>query len=282
MPRSGRSPAAIERLFFDPSCDTIQVAFAIDGNARYTVGWAFRKDPALPVPYDFLCLSTRWMIRDAAGIESTLPIDGTPAAINAFDVVAGTKDRSAIRYHIPSGTLRVLHAADATHSVDVSDINDLGEIVGRIVTNSTPGQTSQCDPGIAVRWDRDGRERLLPNLPGAVASHAFAVGYDGEVVGDSGAGRYCPYEDNGGERAVIWKDGRVYDLNSLIPRGSDITLTYAYGVNRRGQITAAGFDNSEPSVLCPSYQYDPINGTATIVSIPCRNVHMFVLTPLGR
>jgi uncharacterized membrane protein len=124
---------------------------------------------------------------------------------------------------------------------------------------------------------------LLPHLPGAVSSHAFGVGYDGETVGDSGAGAYCaPVLDNGLERAVLWKGGRVYDLNTLIPRSEGITLTYAYAVNRRGQITAGGYVNDEPMTLCPSYQFDPATGTSTITSIPCHNLRMFVLTPAGR
>ena len=44
----------VERIFFDPECDGIQVAFAIDGNGRNTIGWAFRKDPSLGSPFDFL------------------------------------------------------------------------------------------------------------------------------------------------------------------------------------------------------------------------------------
>jgi uncharacterized membrane protein len=134
---------------------------------------------------------------------------------------------------------------------------------------------------VAVRWERDGRERVLPHLPGAVSSHAFGVGYDGETVGDSGAGQYCSYTDNSGERAVLWLGGRAFDLNTLIPRSAGITLTYAYSVNRRGQITASGYDNDEPLTLCPIVQYDS-NGGSSLVAVACHNTRMFVLTPVGR
>ena len=271
-----------ERIFFDPACENIQFQAAVDGNGRYTVGWALRGDPSLPPPVDQLCIRTRWVIRNAAGVETSGPLDGSPSAINAHDVAVGTVARSAVRYHVPTGQSVVLHAADPAHSVDATDINDLGEVAGRITVNAQPDFYNQCDPGVAVRWERDGRETVLPHLPGAVASHAFGVGYDGETVGDSGAGQYCAFTDNSGERAVLWKAGRVFDLNTLIPRVAGITLTYAYAVNRRGQITAGGYVNAEPLTRCPSSQFDPATGTSTIVTVPCHNQHMFLLTPVGR
>ena len=157
-----------ERLFFDPACGSLQVGGASDGNGRYVVGWGWRGDTRLPPPLDTLCLRTTWLIRSPDGVETPGPLDGIPAAINAFNVVVGTSDGSAIRYHVPTGQLRVLHAADATHSAQANDINDLGEAAGRIAENtSPPGPGTPCGgPGVAVRWDRDGRESVLPHLPG--------------------------------------------------------------------------------------------------------------------
>jgi hypothetical protein len=210
------------------------------------------------------------------------PLDGAPAAINAFNVAVGTSDRSAIRYYVSTAQVRVLHAADATHSAEATDINDLGEVVGRISLNtSTPGLVNQCDPGVAVRWDRDGRENLLPHLPGAVASRAHGLGYGGETVGDSGAGTYCQVPDGSGERATVWLGGRAFDLNTLIPGSAGITLTYAISVNRRGQISAGGFNNTEPLTQCPRVVADPAAGPPTFTVVPCHNNHMYVLTPVG-
>lgn len=265
-----------ERLFYDPSCEGIQFQSATDGNGRYIVGWALRGDPSLPPPVDQLCIKTRWVIRNAAGVESSGPLGGTPTALNSHDVAVGTVDSSAVRYHVPTGQLTVLHAATATESLEANDINDLGDVVGRILTNSSPYGYNQCDRGVALRWDRQGREQVLPHLPGAVSSRAYGVGYRGEAVGDSGAGIYCGWTDNSSERAVLWKNGRVYDLNSLIPRNAGITLTYAFSVNRLGQISAGGYSNKEPLGLCPVIE----NGNA-ISTVPCRNQHMYLLTPLG-
>lgn len=272
-----------ERLFFDPACEFIQVSSASDGNGRYIVGWGLRGDSRLPPPLDALCLRLRWLIRAPDGVETPGPLDGSPTDINALNVAVGSSDRSAIRYHVPTGQVRVLHAADATHSAEAYDINDLGEVAGRITqTISPPGSTLQCDPGVAVRWDRDGREHALPHLPGAVSSHAFGIGYEGETVGDSGAGNYCPYTDYREERAALWSGGRAFDLNLLIPRSAGITLTQALSVNRRGQITAGGFENDEPLTQCPSSEFDAVTGTVTYTVIPCHHTRMYVLTPVGR
>lgn len=272
-----------EELFFDPACEFIQFAGASGGNGRYIVGWGLRGDPRLPPPLDTLCIFQRWLIRSPDGVVTLGPQDGSASDINLLNVAVGTSERSAIRYHVPTGQLRVLHAATATHSAEAFDINDLGEVAGRISENlSPPGSTPQCDPGVAVRWDRDGRERVLQHLPGAVSSHAFAVGHDGETVGDSGAGAYCPFTDNSGERAVLWLGNRAFDLNTLIPRSADLTLTHAISVNRRGQITAAGFDNDAPLSQCPSVEFDPETGTSTVTVVPCHNTRLYLLTPAGR
>lgn len=272
-----------ERLFFDPACESIQVSSASDGNGRYIVGWGLRGDSRLPPPLDALCLRLRWLIRSPDGVETLGPLDGSPSDINALNLAVGTSERAAIRYHLPTGQVRVLHAPDATHSTEAYDINDLGEVAGRISLNiSPPGATPHCDPGVALRWERDGREQALPHLPGAVSSNAFGVGYDGETVGDSGAGTYCDFDDNREERAVLWLGDRVFDLNALIPRSAGITLTHALSVNRRGQISAGGFDNDEPLTQCPSSEFDPVTGTLTYTVVPCHNTRVYVLTPVGR
>jgi hypothetical protein len=271
-----------ERIFFDPACNSIQFQGAVDGNGRYIVGWGLRGDPSLPPPVDELCIKQRWLIRAADGTETSGPLGGTPLALNAHDVAVGEADRSAVSYHVPTGQLRVLHAATSAHSALATGINDLGEISGRILQNAQADISNSCDRSVAVRWDRTGRESVLPHLPGAVSSRAYDVGHDGVTVGDSGAGDYCPFRDNSGERATLWKGGRAHDLNRLIPPSSGITLTYAYGVNRRGQITAGGYVTGDPLTSCPSLEFDPQNGSAVLITAPCRHQRMFLLTPIGR
>jgi hypothetical protein len=271
-----------ERIFDDEGCDTIRFAAAVDGNRRYTVGWGLRKIEGGAIPYDTLCLTTRWVIRGPSGVETQGPINGTPYAVNGFDLAVGQADRGAISYRLSSGEVRVLHAADDAHSAEASRVNDLGEIAGRITQNSTPGTYNQCDASVVVRWNRDGRETTLPHLPGAISSRVFGIGYDGETIGDSGGGAYCPYLDYRREmdRAVLWRGTRVIDLNTLIPRSAGITLTVAASINRWGQIATSGWVDSEPLTTCLQYVYD--TSGAVLTPFPCHKVHSFLLTPASR
>lgn len=263
-----------ERVFHDPTCGFIQSSSVADGNGRYIVGGGLRPDPNLPPPLDTLCLQQVWLIRAPDGVESIGP-PGSATAINAHDMAVGVSNQSAVSYHVPTATLRVLHASDSTHHAEALDINDLGEVAGRIY-EPIPG-FSQCGAiGVAVRWERDGREILLPHLPGAISSHAFGLGYDGETVGDSGAGGNCEEST----RATLWKGGRAFDLNTLIPKSAGITLTHALSINRRGQISANGFDDAEPLVKCTRTEF--VDGALVISVMPCRNLRTYVLTPLGR
>jgi hypothetical protein len=265
------------KVFDDESCESIRFSAATGGNGRYTIGWGFRTDPSLPIPFDTLCLTTRWLFHSASGVETPGPLFGTPTAINAFDVAVGTLNRGAVTYHVPTGRTQLLHAADDAHSVNTSDINDLGEATGWIAQDSQPGVSNTCDPGSAVRWSRTGVERALPNLPGTVSSRAWSVGYDGETVGQSGQGEYCTDADLSGERAVMWVGTRVIDLNTLIPPSAGITLTVAASVNRLGQIAASGYYTNEPLSACPQYVYGETG--AVLTPTPCHRTRVFLLTP---
>jgi uncharacterized membrane protein len=272
-----------ERIFDDPTCgEGFHWAGAIAGNDRYTVGWGFRADPTLPPELSWACIATRWLIRTDDGGETQLDISGVPSWINAQSVAVGTMDRSAIRYAVPTAQMSLLHAGDELHRVRTTQINDLGLVAGYIINSSTPGGTSDCDPSVAVRWANDNSEQVLPHLPGGVSSRAFGVGYNGEVVGHSGAGAYCADAENGQDRATVWRGDRAIDLNTAIPPSLGITLTVAYAINRRGQIAGAGYFDDEPMQLCPSYLFGLPTEPPVLQAIPCRKTHAFVLTPVGR
>src|SRR5258708_37923513 len=74
----------------------------------------------------------------------------------------------------------------------------------------------------------------LGTLPGGVAkpgtgSLAAAVNGHGQVVGSS-------LNSKGESRAVIWENGKITDLNDLIPGATGLVLTRATAINNRGQI----------------------------------------------
>ena len=226
-PRNGRLPVDTSAFSSTHLDDTIQFQAAVDGNGRYTVGWGLRGDPS------FLRRSISSASGSAGSSATRLawkpgPLGGSPTAINAFDVAVGTSDRSAIRYHVPTGQIRVLHAADSAHSIDATDINDLGEVAGRIITNAGP------DDGQPVRSRRGralGSRRSRARAAASAGSRLEPCVRRGLRRRDGGRFGRWPVlrvhrQQRGARRAVA--GGRAFDLNTLIPRSAGITLTYAY------------------------------------------------------
>ena len=268
----------------DPTCDVIKLDIAIAGNGRYAVGTGFRPSPDLPFPG--FCLSPAWLTRNPDGTIVTEFLDSEPRDINVFNTAVGVMDRNtAIRFQVATKELRVLRSGDDTHQAIATDINDLGEVSGYVATiDPTGGAPGECPTQFAsaLRWDRNDRETLLPLLPGAVSSRAWNVGTDGETVGESGPGQYCWPQNATRERAVLWRGGRAFDLNDAIPPHLGVTLASATSINRRGQITAFGYRNDEPLVICPRVEFDPETGGNIDASQPCRTQRLYVLTPVGR
>jgi uncharacterized membrane protein len=267
----------LERVFDAPLCEGLNLNGATSGNSRYVVGWGLRVDPEMGSPYDTLCLVGYWLIRQPGGDVTLGPRNGSAYDINAFDVAVGTSDESAIRMHVPSGEIQVLHAGNpGVQGAIPNDINDRGQVAGHIYEYTS--LSDNCPTFSAVRWDRQGNETRLPGLPGAMSSRASAISHDGEVVGDSGPGDYCPYTYNQNERATLWLGSRVIDLNRTIPAGLRVTLAYATSINRRGQILATGYSNDDPISQCPQVRYDS-EGQPEVQMLACRNLRVFVLTP---
>jgi probable HAF family extracellular repeat protein len=106
-------------------------------------------------------------------------------------------------------------------------INDAGEIVGNAAFPN--GATD----GDAYLW----KDRVITNLetlPGDCYSEAFAVNSSGQAVGQSFS---C---DTGIAKSVLWEDGAVFDLNTLIPHSSDLQLDNTFAISDRGEIAGFG------------------------------------------
>lgn len=103
-------------------------------------------------------------------------------------------------------------------------INEAGEIVG---TADLP------ESGIhhAVRW-KDGQILDLGTVNGDPCSRGKAINAKGQIVGHSS-------DCSSPLHAFLWEEGGpMIDLNSVIPAGSGLQLTFAFNINDRGEILA--------------------------------------------
>jgi probable HAF family extracellular repeat protein len=114
---------------------------------------------------------------------------------------------------------------------ETESINDRGDIVGEA---DLPGPTPQVHH--AVLWKQ--RQIIdLGALPGDACSHAYFVNSHGQIVGSSTDQELCGHA---GKHAVLWESGEPTDLNTLIPPGASLKLTFAFAIDDRGEIAGFG------------------------------------------
>jgi probable HAF family extracellular repeat protein len=138
-------------------------------------------------------------------------------------------------------------------------INDAGEIAGKA---DVPGPAPQNHD--AVLW-QNGVIIDLGALPGDSCANAYYVNARGQVVGTSESRDLCLIPT--GEHAFLRENGGpMVDLNSLIPPGSSLQLTFAVAINDRGEIAGFGV----PAGCAP--QDVSLCGHAYVL-IPCDENH---------
>jgi probable HAF family extracellular repeat protein len=74
---------------------------------------------------------------------------------------------------------------------------------------------------------------------GGLESFAWAINSAGDVVGSSSR------SGNSTDYAFLWHEGRMLDLNGLIPAESGWVLRVARAINDSGQITGWGYLRGE-------------------------------------
>jgi probable HAF family extracellular repeat protein len=121
-------------------------------------------------------------------------------------------------------------------------INNLGQITGG---SDLPGDLVQH----AFLWQK-GVMKDLGTLPGDSISFGNSINDLGQVVGYS-----CDATFNC--RAVLWQNGSIIDLNTLIPSDSTLVLNYAATIDDFGIIAGYAVDpttNTDPAfVLYPNF-----------------------------
>ncbi len=131
-------------------------------------------------------------------------------------------------------------------------INDHGQVVGwsyRTTTNDPPSTPSGPE-GKAFLYEKDAGvpATVLPLNPldGDLYSRARDIDESGRAVGWSRG-----ISGNEAEQfsATLWEDGKVTDLNDLIPADSGWKLIDAYAINESGRIVGSAFKAGNESQL---------------------------------
>jgi len=111
-------------------------------------------------------------------------------------------------------------------------INNAGVIVGESAILG-PASISVVR---AVRWDGNGITELGELPGGSDFSTAYGINEAGDIVGRS--------RDSTGDRAVLWRNDVLIDLNDLVPDRGTFTMRTAYDINDRGWIVGSGYDSA--------------------------------------
>jgi probable HAF family extracellular repeat protein len=109
-------------------------------------------------------------------------------------------------------------------------LNDTGDVIGYA---ATPGDQYNHP----YLW-RHGVMIDLGTLPGENCGNVWGINAREQIVGGS---LDCQNPENGTGHASLWENGGpMVDLNALVAPGSDLTVTYAFFINDRGEIAASG------------------------------------------
>ena len=138
------------------------------------------------------------------------------------------------------------------------DINNAGQVVGGIGGNDNGSGNAFLFSGGVVQ-----------DLGKVSAGHKFAIASAinnaGDVVGVSSPS----FLASSGERAFIFRDGMMQDLNDLIAANSGWVLSRAVDINDAGQIVGSGFKDGQPKafLLTPTQPLllTEVNSTKAIV-----------------
>jgi probable HAF family extracellular repeat protein len=217
-----------------------QNSFATAANDRgVVVGWAETAvhDPTCDAPQVLQFRAVAW--RPATGQLrqlKPLPGDSTSAAtgINRHNQVIGISGRCGVAVGMFSaqhaaiwenGAVRNLGDLGGTSWQTPMAINDSGDVVG---FSNPPGDSGGAFIAHAVRWPKGGAIQDLGLIPGDDFSQALGINIHGQIVGLSCGESGC--------RALLWDNGRMIDLNTLVRPSGDV-LYYAGDINDRGEIT---------------------------------------------
>jgi probable HAF family extracellular repeat protein len=148
----------------------------------------------------------------------------------------------------PGGSYRIITNGGVDNYCFPVAMNILGQAVGHNYNLYWDNyyQSAFYDNGHAMLYNPDGQAVVLGNLfPGTTpegttsGSAAYGINSFGAIVGS------CRSVFNGDERAFLYLNGTMYDINTLVnASGQGLTITEARGMNDLGQIVALAKDSA--------------------------------------
>lgn len=123
----------------------------------------------------------------------------------------------------------------------------------------------------AFLWTLSAGMRDLGTLPGDNISAGLGMNSVGDVVGASIAG---PDPLSGVPKAVLWHDGVITDLNTVVPADTSLFLLTAFMINDAGQVAGFGLDLNTFEVHAflanplPASGAPPARGPMKVGSLP--------------
>lgn len=213
----------------------------------HVVGWAetSMQDPTCIPPAVLQYVPTVWNIH--SGQLQQLPTlsgdpDGAAVAINQRNQIVGISgpcgddDGMGARHAVlwQNGTVMNLGNFGGQYFNTAAAINNLGVVAG---WSDVANDTGLCDPHCyAFVWTKEKGIQQVGPLPGDSNSLAYGINDEGQIVGQS-------LDAEGNSRAFLWQDGKIYDLNGLVPPGSP-SLLFAGDINDLGEIIGEIYDQS--------------------------------------
>jgi probable HAF family extracellular repeat protein len=225
-----------------PPKGSFSIAYGIN-DAGQVVGWANERMSGR-LTRAFLWDTTHGM-RDIG----TLGGDGAIASavnregqvVGESDIPSSQKKRTSMgngthaghAFLWTSGHMRDLGTLPGDASSQANAVNDVGQVVGQ---SGRSGDTQLSHPFL---WGASSGMTRLPTLSGYSSSVVLSINDAGQAVGYSVlAGRES--------RAVLWRNGRVYPLDTLVPSGFIGALNVAVAINNQGQVAVRGRGGWDP------------------------------------